>query len=85
MFDITLTFWTVKIMAETYLDIDAYFVWDTEKAVLIDPDDGNGEVWVPRSVLHGGTDLKIDTMDEGDEHTFQIMDWFVRKNIPGQI
>lgn len=45
-------------------------------AALVDaPSSRDGTVWIPRSLIHGGDDLKLDRAIEAEEVTFRLMDW----------
>ena len=64
-------------MADNYVEIDCMFVRSTLKAVLIDI--GGDEFWVPRSCIHGGDEIRIPSLDSGDEVTLKIFQWFAEK------
>jgi len=71
-----------------YLRVDCTFVAKTDKAVKIEFEiDGISEqIWVPRSVIHGGSERDIDGVPlfMNDEWQPKIEQWFCEKNdVPG--
>lgn len=39
------------------------------------PTRGSGTVSIPRSLIHGGDDIKLDRWKVGDEFTFRLREW----------
>lgn len=44
-------------------------------AIFIDRPRAPGKVTVPRSLLHGGDDVKVDGLKAGAEFTFRLREW----------
>jgi hypothetical protein len=60
-----------------YSVIDGTIVHITEKAILIEvkeSEDKFREIWIPKSVIHGG-DVFTEN-DIGDDFEFEIQTWF---------
>lgn len=64
---------------DPYVDVELGFLRSTEKAVLLLAD-GGAEFWVPRSVLSGGSDKKIEDAGIGEVLELKIREWFARKS-----
>lgn len=58
---------------ERYTRVRATFLRYTHAAALFEINDD--EVWIPRSLIHGGDDLQLARLAHGDEFSFQLMDW----------
>lgn len=50
---------------------------DRPNAILVDAPLGSREkeVWIPRSLIHGGDELKLSRAFIGQEVTFRIFEW----------
>lgn len=66
-------------MKEAYEKISCVLLAKTKEAVKIDVGNGEVVVWIPRSLLHGATDLEVNKLNPGDEFQAMIMDWKVRE------
>lgn len=63
-------------MSDTYRIVSTRFrgIAPSGKAIFVDRPIA-GEVSIPRSLIHGGDDLKMDRYFIGEEITFRLMDW----------
>ena len=64
-------------VVEAYRTVITRFRGLRPNAVLVDaPASFKGAtVWLPRSLVHGGDDLKFDRCFAGDEISFRLMEW----------
>mgnify|MGYP001605018407 CR=1 FL=1 len=64
-------------MSESYRTITTKLRDIRPKAIFVDGPamHGGGTVSIPRSLIHGGDDLKFDRLFDGDEVTFRVMSW----------
>jgi len=46
-----------------------------EASIFVDRPHGAGEVSIPRSLIHGADDRKLDGCFIGEEVTFRLIDW----------
>lgn len=64
---------------EKYTRFSCILVSATDDAVQVDirPDDPvEGELkWIPRSLLHGADDIRLDRNDFGNKILLRVMDW----------
>lgn len=67
-------------MLDKYETIHVNYIKQTSEAVLIYSEYSESEVWIPRSLIHGADDKKIDKASEDDEIDLRVMDWFCKKN-----
>lgn len=58
-----------------YVEIDCTFLGNTDRAVKIAHEMIGGSCWIPRSCLHGGDDLRIKDMGEGEAVQLKIRRW----------
>lgn len=58
---------------EEMIDVDVQVLKSTDKAVLVETEDGE-EVWLPLSQIEG------DLPDEGSRGTIQVASWLAKKN-----
>lgn len=69
-------------MTETYARIEAIIHTVTRDAVQLSLT-GRGSfpapVWVPRSLIHGGDDLKLAKAMRNDTLTIRVMEWKARE------
>ncbi len=47
----------------------------TGKAFFVDLPRGGNNIAIPRSVIHGADDMKIDDLKRGQEFTFRLFEW----------
>ena len=65
--------------ADKYVTISCIIMKDpTAKAVLIRGIDGDAEVWVPRSLIHGADETALDKFEIGQEIELRIFEWAAR-------
>lgn len=64
-------------MNDSYRTITTLFRGATEKAVCIDMPAvrGGGIAWVPRSLIHGVDDKRLDGTPVNSEVTFRLVEW----------
>jgi hypothetical protein len=64
-------------MSDSYRIVTTKLRGMTEKAIFVDAPFGSREkeVSIPRSLIHGGDDMKFGTAFVGQEVTFRLMDW----------
>lgn len=68
-------------MTDEYRVITTTFrrISSTGLAIMVDPpkhkNGRGGWAIIPRSLLHGGDDLKVEKFVEGQEITIRILDW----------
>ena len=70
-------------MSNTVILESAEFITETDKAVLVEFDDGSSEpelgvnrFWIPKSVIESADDFS----EEGDIADLEVQAWFVRDN-----
>lgn len=64
-------------MSEAYRLITTKLRGVRPNSIFVDgpPARGKGSVSLPRSLIHGTDDLKLDSLFIGEEITFRLMDW----------
>lgn len=62
-------------MSDSYRIVTTRLRGVREKAIFVDKPKARGEVSIPRSLIHGADDLKIEGHFIGEEITFRLMDW----------
>ena len=67
-------------MSDDYLLLRGQFKLVTEKAMLMAPEYGPEELWIPRSLLHASDDRALDGWDDGDAVALRVREWFLKKN-----
>ena len=61
------------MIRERYTRVKAIFLRYTQSAALFEIEDD--EVWIPRSLIHGGDDMRLARLSRGDDVAFQLMEW----------
>ncbi len=60
----------------SYRTVTSKLRWCGENAIRIDAAPGRPDtVSIPRSLIHGGDDLRIGQAGQGDTVTFRLADW----------
>ncbi|HEX7072939.1 MAG TPA: hypothetical protein VF226_02780 [Hyphomicrobiaceae bacterium] len=65
-------------MSDSYRTVTALVKVVRPNAIAVERPRGPGNTWIPRSLIHGGDDLKIDGLCFGSEgiwHTFRLVEW----------
>lgn len=60
-------------MSDKYRICTAVFRGRTDKAFFVKKN--AKDISIPRSLIHGGDDLKIDRLNVDDEFTFRLREW----------
>lgn len=60
-------------MSEQTVEVAVICIAESEKAILADT--GEGQVWVPKSVISEDSEVQ----GEGDQGTLEVAQWFGRK------
>lgn len=63
---------------DNYVFVECEYKTKTDNAVLIVQ--SNEEVWIPRSLLAYKSDRLVESLNKGDPVTFEVREWFCRKN-----
>lgn len=66
-------------MSEEYRTVTATIKTIRERWILVVRPNAPGRACIPRSLIHGGDDIKLDGLDTnfpvGVEHTFRLVEW----------
>ena len=64
---------------EAYENIMCMFIHQTDKAVLIEPENNKSELWIPKSLL-SHSEHEMDGWQKGDMINLRVATWFIDKN-----
>jgi hypothetical protein len=66
---------------DVYSKVDVTIHQITPKAIRISIEDTDSDVWVPRSLIFGGAEIRLDDLDLPHEYPqMRIFKWFCKKN-----
>lgn len=62
-------------MRDSYRTVTATFRHLRDRSFFVDRPRAAGQVAIPRSLIHGADDAKLDGLFDGDEFTFRLRAW----------
>lgn len=62
-------------MSDTYRIVSAVIKGIRPNSIFVAVPSRRGDVSIPRSLVHGGDDLKLDRARVGDEFSFRLRAW----------
>lgn len=68
----------MNMSEETYKHVSGQVVRTSAKAILLNTDIANRDVWIPKSLCSHGA-VWLDELEDGDQTELRVIDWFVEK------
>jgi len=62
-------------MGDKYRPVTCQIAAVRGKAIEVIVPNRRGTFWIPRSLIHGGDDLKLDELIPVVTHTFRLVEW----------
>lgn len=62
-------------MSDKYRAVTCQIAAVRGKAIEVIVPNRSGTFWIPRSLVHGGDDLKLDAVIPVVTHTFRLVEW----------
>lgn len=65
-------------MSDSYRTVTALVHQVRKDSIAVERPRGSGWAWIPRSLIHGADDIRLDLLffgSEGITHTFRVVEW----------